>query len=825
MNTFPETAPIWSAHFSATRHLDSLLDLTSSPIFSSDSLEAILKLVTERAAAALGVERVSVWRYDVEHTAIHCVDLFHRSTATHSQGTALRAIDYPHYFAAVAENVVIAASYAASDSRTCEFRQSYLEPLGIVSMLDAPIRVHGELDGVLCCEQIGEPRQWDYDDENFALALANLVGRSIADVQRRTAALQASERRYRSLFQSSPLPAYVVDLATHRLIDVSDAMVDHYGYTRDELLQKTMFDFRPPEDEPRVRAAVAELSNVNRSMGVWRHLKKDGTRIDVEISAQLIEFDGTPAGLVLAVDITDRLQAERALRESQERFSELASNFDGVFWIRDSFTKQMIYVSPAIERIWNRPAPEFLALPNAWLDTIHSTDRDRMARVMAEVENPTCEEYQIDRPSGGPRWIRDRAFPVRDFAGCVVRVVGVAEDITDQKELEAKYLRAQRMESLGRLAAGIAHDLNNVLAPILLAAPLLRSPMPKNDCDRIVETLERSAKRGAELVKQLLFFGRGDDGLRTRVRIKDVVREIEVILKQTLPKNCRFNSIIPGDLWLVLADATQIHQVLLNLCVNACDAMPKGGSLTITAENRVLSDVDARAITDARAGAYVLLRIEDTGTGIEPALLAKIFDPFFTTKAVGKGTGLGLATVASITRTHGGFVTIKSEVGRGSTFCVGFPALVDEQKIGSGAESHVDLPPRAHGEEILVVDDEEAVRSMVNKVLLKHGYKVRLAASGLEGATAFVRHSSTVKAVLTDLAMPQMDGVTLVNLIRRLNNRVPVVIATGNGSAEHMTQSLAELERLGISSVLPKPFSVPILLGALHEAIQGVPPS
>lgn len=805
------------------RQLRALLALNASPLLAQDDLMGMFRLITETAAAALEVERVSIWHRRADGGVMHCLDLFERSPGRHTAGAELNVTDFPGYFTALLEGDVIAAHRAGDDPRTRELHRHYLQPFGISSILDATVRIAGDVYGVVCHEHIGPPRNWSSAAAGFAAGVANLVARAVADQERRwaEAALRASEQCYRSFFKGIPLPAYVVDLHTMRFIDVSDSMVAHYGYSRAEFLGMTTLDIRSVQDEARLQAAMAALTDIRTAMGLWTHRKKNGDLIEVEVSAQLIDFEGRRAGLVLLVDMTGRLRMERALRDSDERFREMAENIDEVFWMKDPATHVILYLSPAFARIWGRPAEEFCGVPDALLPTIYSLDQQRMAEIMAQpVTAEVKVDYRIQRPDGTVRWIRDRAFPVRDAAGRVFRVVGVAEDVTEHAQLEQNFLRAQRMESLGRLAGGIAHDLNNILAPILIAIPLLREPRNPASHFRIMDTIESSAWRGAALVKQLLLFGRGSAGEHTALRLKDSVFEAQNILRETLPKNCDFTVKLPRDLWLVRAEATQIHQVLLNLCVNACDAMPQGGTLAISAENRVLAEWETRPIAGARPGSYVLLRVSDSGTGIPPELLEKIFDPFFTTKPIGKGTGLGLATVASIAKSHGGFVTVQSEPGHGTTFCLGLPALVDAAALSVAQAPGVEaLLPRGHGENILVVDDEEAIRSMLQEILTHQGYTVHTATGGAEGAAMVVDRAGHFQLVLSDLNMPRMDGLAMFQLIRQTHPTIPLIVLSGTISGEEWPARAAELKRLGVRTILPKPFSARSVLVALHEAL------
>ena len=357
-----------------------------------------------------------------------------------------------------------------------------------------------------------------------------------------------------------------------------------------------------------------------------------------------------------------QLEAERA-RLSDERFRQLADHIADAFWIRSVDMRTLHYISPAFERIWGRSVESLYANPSAWADFIVPQDR---ARVLAAFDARTGDwpldvEYGITRPDGEIRSVRVRGFRVRDAAGAVIRHSGIVTDITERKALESRFLRAQRLESIGTLAGGIAHDLNNTLTPILMSIDMLREFVTDESALGLLATLQSSAQRGANLVQQVLSFARGVDGQRITVNPLHLMREWHKVMRETFPKSIDVQ-LVPGrGVWTVTGDPTQIHQVFMNLCVNARDAMAGGGRLVVTMDNvRLDGSQCSRLHADAQSGAYVKVRIEDTGTGIPPEMRDRIFEPFFTTKAIGDGTGLGLSTTMAIVRSHGGFIHLES---------------------------------------------------------------------------------------------------------------------------------------------------------------------
>ncbi len=404
---------------------------------------------------------------------------------------------------------------------------------------------------------------------------------------------------------------------------------------------------------------------------------------------------------------------------------------------------------------------------------------------------------------------------VRSEDGSPKAVFVVNSDITERKSLEAQFLRAQRMESLGTLASGIAHDLNNVLAPILMSVDVLKGKVSDEEGARMLEILETSVRRGAELVKQILFFGRGAGGERGVLRLGNILEDVKKLISETFNKNIEVSVASEPNLWPVIGDKTQLHQVLMNLCVNARDAMPEGGSLSVYAENIYIDANYARLHLEARVGPYVVISVSDTGKGIPPEYVGRVFEPFFTTKEAGKGTGLGLSTAYTIVRSHGGFINVYSEVGKGTRMRVYIPATeVPETEITYLPSKRI---PQGKGETIMVVDDESSVLEMTRITLEAHGYKVLSASDGEEALTLFRAHSKAISLILLDMMIPGMDGVSTAKAILRLDPQANILIATGLAVPKKMEQ----LEDLPIKGTLEKPFDAPRLLTAIAKVLGG----
>ncbi len=514
---------------------------------------------------------------------------------------------------------------------------------------------------------------------------------------------------------------------------------------------------------------------------------------------------------------------QAALRASEERFRQLAENIDEVFWIADRRHDALLYVSPAFAKVWGRSCEAVLAAPRVWMDSIVPEDREPVRAWNAEVPERGARvvEYRIQRPDGEVRWIRDRASPVRDPAGQVYRLVGVAEDITERRQLEEQLRQAQRMEAIGQLSGGVAHDFNNLLTIIqghlgLLEASGRVTPEIAGSIDQI----SQAATRASNLTRQLLTFSRKQVMQSRVLDLRAVVADMGKMLQRILGEDVQLRVLAcETPLW-VHADPGMMEQILLNFTVNARDAMPRGGRLTIRldpveSDDVVAAEVELESPPSTAPLGFVRMAVDDTGTGIAPEVMGRIFEPFFTTKPVGKGTGLGLATVYGIVRQHRGGVRARSVIGEGTTFEVYLPRVPQPGALLFDDSPRPTEPDadKSRGAHILLVEDDPSVSGMVELALDYAGHRVLLAHNGHEALRIWAEHRDKIDLLLTDFVMPDgMSGRDLAERVLAERPELPVIYMSGY-SAEIAGREVSDLES---GNFLPKPFS----LDVLHEKVR-----
>lgn len=647
--------------------------------------------------------------------------------------------------------------------------------------------------------------------------LRRVIGTS-QDVTERTLAedsLRASQSLLGIAGRVARMGAWKIELPSHALTWSDEVCALHdlpagYRPTVEEGLS-----YFPPEHRAVITQHMqrCEQEGVPYDLELPKHTAQ-GRQIWVRTMGEAVR---DPSGQI--VRIQGAIQDITARKESERRLSQQAALLDqatDAIFVRD-LEHRITYWNQGAARLYGWSASEAcgqrvdrLLHPGGEQATAF---RAAMERLLEAGE--WSGELQKQTRSGATLTVQGRWTLLRDEQGQPSAVLTINSDITEKKRLEAQFFRAQRLESIGTLAGGIAHDLNNVLTPIILSVEVLKESVHDADGREVLDTLLASAVRGSEMVKQVLTFARGSGGKRAPVSTLQVLEDVERIMRDTLPKNisCSVRLVAPAaaspaEAWRLLGDATQLHQVFMNLCLNARDAMPLGGKLTITLDDVVLDHTATSISAEARPGRYVRVMVTDSGQGITPEVQERMFEPFFTTKELGKGTGLGLSTTLAIVKSHGGFLTVASQLGLGTTFGVYLPANHGTSAVE--APGKPERLPRGSGELVLVVDDEPAIHSVAKRTLERYGYRVLQALDGAAAVETFRREHRDIAVVLTDMAMPGMDGPALVAALKAFEPRVRIIGASGFPSP-HLLE--------GLDRFIAKPYTAEVLLQALQVVL------
>ena len=607
--------------------------------------------------------------------------------------------------------------------------------------------------------------------------------------------------------------AEVVEGVGRKVVYVNEAFERTTGYRADEIVGKTLRLLQGPRTSNEVR------ERIRTKLDAWQPIREEVLNYTKTGEELWLELDIVPVAngqgrfthwIAIERNVTERKRAAEEMREK----AALLDEAQDAIWVID-LDARITYWNRSAERIHGWMASEVLGTNvRDQIFTDAGAFRQCIQAVLdtgewvGEIEHRTRDRTALQFIS--------RLTLVRDEYEQPRSILAINTDITQQKQLEKQFLRSQRMESIGTLAGGIAHDLNNILAPILLSINMLKDAVPDPDDQSLLHTIEVSAKRGADLVRQVLSFARGVEGKRDQVNVAQVLDELQHILSKTIPRNIGIQCTLTEGIWRLQADPTQLQQVLMNLCVNARDAMPTGGRIRISAENIQLDEHYVAMNIDARVGPYVKLVVEDDGDGIDPAILDRVFDPFFTTKPLGEGTGLGLATTLAIVKSHGGFIRLNSEVGKGTRFRIYLPANTSttwqrEQNVSEEL-------PRGSGEVILVVDDEAAILEVTRLTLEEYGYQVEVATNGAEAVAVFAQNLNRIDLVLTDMMMPVMDGPATIQAVCRLRPGVPIIAASGVSQNNQIARSVGA----GVQHFLSKPYTADVLLRKLAEVLAAV---
>ncbi|MFP5354508.1 MAG: PAS domain S-box protein [Gemmatimonadota bacterium] len=662
-----------------------------------------------------------------------------------------------------------------------------------LSVILAPLRANGERLGTLVV--LAARRERRYTDADLTVvggvaqrtAFAIINGRLVARLQRELEAraemiarLRESESRFRQLFAVSPIAMPVHDAVSRRIVAANAAALAQYGWSEDELLRMTVGDLEPPEGSTdEIRALRAHFAMTDPD-GVTLHWRKDGARLLVEVRSHDLEIGGRRAIVTQALDVTDRVRAFGVLRASEERHRLVARATKEALWEWHSRTGELEW-NDAFSDLFRFAPGEATQSPDWLLSRIHPDDRLAATAVLSEAIRSRREEcvrrFRFKRGDGSEALVDDRIVIAYDVDG-PVRVIGSLTDITAQQKQEEQLALAQRLEAIGRLAGGVAHDFNNVLTAIHGFATFALDEQPsasqsREDLGEILQAIDRAAT----LTRHLLAFSRRQVLQPQLVDVNEHLRRLHNMLGRVLGEDVELQTFLAPRLPLVLVDPGQFEQVILNLVVNARDAMPDGGLLTIETSS-IVSEPDHATPSELSEGEYVVIAVTDTGTGMEAHTLERIFEPFFSTKDRDKGTGLGLATSYGIIEQSGGHISVYSELGRGSTFRILLPRAVDDEVIA--APVIADGPTSLAGHEtLLLVEDDERVRRVSVTALKRHGYSVMEARTAEAALATFREEVHAIDAVVTDIVLPRMNGAQLARELRSIRPELPILFVSG----------------------------------------------
>jgi two-component system cell cycle sensor histidine kinase/response regulator CckA len=678
---------------------------------------------------------------------------------------------------------------------------------------DTPfIYVSGTLGEEVAVECIKEGAT-DYVLKNNLARLPHAVRRALDERDLRFQH-ERSEEQYRLLFQNNPQPTWVFDRKSLAFLAVNEAATRLYGYSREEFLKMSILDLRLPEDAPRILAFPypEQALGAQQVRTTWTHRTKTGTLIDVEISSHGVYFRGIDATLVLASDITEVKKSQERLRQSEERFSKAFRSSPVAITISTMDEGRYIDVNDAFLRMIGRQRDEVIGRTTLELNIWDSPqDRTGMIAELDRVGRVSALETVFISKSREFRKV-DLSAELIQLEGATC-VLAITNDVTEARSVEKQFRQAQKMEAIGRLAGGMAHDFNNMLGVIIGYCDLAQGRVNLETALRDVHQVKKAAQRAAALTRQLLAFSRQQVLLPRVLNLNDAVQDISQMLLRVIAEDVSLAFVPAPSLGSVKADLGQIEQVLMNLVVNARDAMPQGGHIVIETANVTLDDACRSIHPEVKPGPYVLLSVSDTGSGIDSKIMSRIFEPFFTTKPPGEGTGLGLSMVYGVIRQSNGYIWTYSEPGQGTTFKIYLPRI----------EEATELLPRtmpeiifAKGSEtVLLVEDDQNLRELTTELMESEGYRVLAAKDGPSAIGISQSHREAIHVLLTDVVLPSMSGTILAGRIKEVRPDLKVLYMSGYTGNLIVHQGMLASD----AAFIQKPFTKHGLLSELRRAL------
>jgi len=806
------------------RQRATLVELSTHPFFAEGEMTEVARLVSEAVARTIEAERVNIWLLAEDGSALTCLDSFMQSINEHRCLPDLPVSDFPRYMQSLQSERSIAAYDAQRDPRTSEFKGILLEPNDILSSLDASIRLSGRVRGVICINQVGQYREWFSDETSFAAEIADQLAQALLNRERRRAqdALRESHERYSTFLDGLPDPVVVYDMQGS-VQYLNAAFEETFGWTHGELLNKRI-DYVPAE-------CVEETSRAIKDMKSGRHVRnlttkrftKDGRVLDVIISNSPYhdQFGNQAGNIVIIRDVTALAQAQAQLRESEERYRSLAENSPYGLFLFDIVTGRIFYANSQLVNLFGYTSEE-IANITIW-DVIDPAEHDIVQkRLKQRVEDePLPQGYVYTGLHKDGSRIRFKISTAMVQSGGRQVLQGIISDVTNEELMERQLHQAQKMEAVGTLAGGVAHEFNNLLMAIRGYSQLLTA---RDNLDTTVrehlEKITQTTRRAADLANTMLSFSRPETGNKEPMDLNQALLNVHGLLQGTLPPNIEQKMELKPGLPLLLANPNQLEQVFLNLAVNARDAMPAGGELTLRTDWR-RADVGFRATRNwASEEIYAEVTVEDTGLGMDDDVLARIFEPFFTTKEPGQGTGLGLFVAYSIITNHGGGLEVQSRPGQGTCFTIYLPAQAGLKREILQPKPREKLP-MGEGQRILVVDDEASLREITREALQSCGYETNEAANGREALERYqekMRQGQPFDLVLLDLAMPVMDGTACFSRLISIDPSARVIITTGHAHTQLDIESLTTQPHY----IIKKPFDLSNLLRIVNRALHSL---